>query len=398
MPQPDHGWLSTVSITVPARQLTLRSVSAPYHFMRAPDEKQEEWKTRDNIIARITTTKEAVASDAPGSNPFGLANGLTYYIHEVEEYDPQTVKQTRRSLSAHGPETGASQVSGGSIARPARQMSAPSATALGLSPDKARKDGYFPPMDLIAPEPASSPSPTSPTPEEPGPSASASAEPGPPSPPPPSAADPKLSPVSEVPPPLARPLPSSVAPRRVPSSSQQQAALAGHHRNSSRTSLSSSPLPHAPVFTPSSGAGRPASVASNHSLAKGLPTMPTAEAAPPMVTTLSGDRMEHPFQRQVLRTPPFGQPTALPGTTRRPSHSSPLANDARTAAGGGTRSPDGNGTSGPTPSSTAGKLVRGFAGRMRRTSASEAVKDDPAKKQAEEGQGASAALDALRRF
>lgn len=110
-----------LALFLPTRNATTRpwmayNVSAPHHFLKVQPEKAEAWKNRDSIIARIVGTEEAEAGDVScqslrartivadgqtvSTNPFGLAEGLRFYIHQVEEYTPSsTIRTPRRSAS-----------------------------------------------------------------------------------------------------------------------------------------------------------------------------------------------------------------------------------------------------------------------------------------------------------
>ncbi|WVQ97743.1 hypothetical protein IAU59_004857 [Kwoniella sp. CBS 9459] len=96
-----------LALFLPTRNAAARSwaafnISAPHNFLKVNDTMQEQISTREWIIARIVKTDEAVASggDSLETNPFGLADGLRYYTHHVEEYNPHAVRPPRRSTSA----------------------------------------------------------------------------------------------------------------------------------------------------------------------------------------------------------------------------------------------------------------------------------------------------------
>ncbi|KIR26541.1 hypothetical protein I309_04510 [Cryptococcus deuterogattii LA55] len=75
-------------------------VSAPHNFLKVDDILEEQLKTREWIIARIVKTDQAVASGGESleSNPFGLADGLRYCVHTVEEYSVGTSRPYRRNV------------------------------------------------------------------------------------------------------------------------------------------------------------------------------------------------------------------------------------------------------------------------------------------------------------
>ena len=66
------------------------SVSAPHNFLKM----DTDLGNREFIIARIVDTEEAVSKG--GNNPFGLADGLQYFVHQVEDYN---TTRPRRSTS-----------------------------------------------------------------------------------------------------------------------------------------------------------------------------------------------------------------------------------------------------------------------------------------------------------
>ncbi|WVF70148.1 hypothetical protein IAT40_004936 [Kwoniella sp. CBS 6097] len=95
-----------LALFLPTRNAAARSwaafnISAPHNFLKVNDTMQEQISTREWIIARIVKTDEAVArgGDSLETNPFGLADGLRYYTHHVEEYNPHAVRPPRRSTS-----------------------------------------------------------------------------------------------------------------------------------------------------------------------------------------------------------------------------------------------------------------------------------------------------------
>ncbi|OCF30460.1 hypothetical protein I316_07896 [Kwoniella heveanensis BCC8398] len=95
-----------LALFLPTRNATARSwaafnISAPHNFLKVNDAMQEQISTREWIIARIVKTDEAIATggDSLETNPYGLADGLRYYTHHVEEYNPHAVRPPRRSTS-----------------------------------------------------------------------------------------------------------------------------------------------------------------------------------------------------------------------------------------------------------------------------------------------------------
>lgn len=77
------------------------NISAPHHFLHVTDTIQQQLVGKDYYLARIVGTEEAVVNgDSPETNPYGLAEGLRYYSHHVEEWTPGLSRTARRSISA----------------------------------------------------------------------------------------------------------------------------------------------------------------------------------------------------------------------------------------------------------------------------------------------------------
>lgn len=63
------------------------NVSFPHYFLQATGHLAEQLKTREWIVARITSiTERVVDRNDPTSNPYGLGDGIKYYILEVEDW------------------------------------------------------------------------------------------------------------------------------------------------------------------------------------------------------------------------------------------------------------------------------------------------------------------------
>ncbi|KAJ3995825.1 putative peripheral membrane protein [Lentinula boryana] len=61
------------------------NVSFPHYFLQATGHLAEQLKTREWIVARITSiTERVVDRDDPTSNPYALGDGVKYYMLEVE--------------------------------------------------------------------------------------------------------------------------------------------------------------------------------------------------------------------------------------------------------------------------------------------------------------------------
>ncbi|KAI0250611.1 putative peripheral membrane protein [Lactifluus subvellereus] len=79
------------------------NVSFPHYFLQATGHLAEQLKTREWIVARITSLTERVVDPKdPSSNPYGLGDGVKYYMLEVEDWtQPGSSKrrQTSKKLS-----------------------------------------------------------------------------------------------------------------------------------------------------------------------------------------------------------------------------------------------------------------------------------------------------------
>ncbi|WWC87153.1 uncharacterized protein L201_002039 [Kwoniella dendrophila CBS 6074] len=156
-----------LALFLPTRNAAARSwaafnVSAPHNFLKVSDAMQEQTKTREWIIARIVKTEEAIASggDSIETNPFGLADGLRYYTHHVEEYNPHAIRPSRRSTSTSlqpnaDKDASISQILSSTHKTPGPTPGIPEPTSGidSVSPFKTPRSnrprsgsGYFPPM------------------------------------------------------------------------------------------------------------------------------------------------------------------------------------------------------------------------------------------------------------
>ncbi|KAJ7909637.1 putative peripheral membrane protein [Mycena leptocephala] len=78
------------------------NVSFPHYFLQATGHLAEQLKTREWIVARITSITERVVdhnSQDPTSNPYGLGDGVKYYMLEVEDWT-QPSQQNKRRVSS----------------------------------------------------------------------------------------------------------------------------------------------------------------------------------------------------------------------------------------------------------------------------------------------------------
>ncbi|KAJ6460898.1 putative peripheral membrane protein [Mycena sanguinolenta] len=75
------------------------NVSFPHYFLQATGHLAEQLKTREWIVARITSiTERVVDHNDSSSNPYGLGDGVKYYMLEVEDWT-QPSQQKRRTSS-----------------------------------------------------------------------------------------------------------------------------------------------------------------------------------------------------------------------------------------------------------------------------------------------------------
>ncbi|KAF5356786.1 hypothetical protein D9756_006559 [Leucocoprinus leucothites] len=75
------------------------NVSFPHYFLQATGHLAEQLKTREWIVARITSiTERVVDHQDPTSNPYGLGDGVKYYMLEVEDWTQPS--QNKRRVSS----------------------------------------------------------------------------------------------------------------------------------------------------------------------------------------------------------------------------------------------------------------------------------------------------------
>ncbi|EIW78562.1 hypothetical protein CONPUDRAFT_138782 [Coniophora puteana RWD-64-598 SS2] len=76
------------------------NVSFPHYFLQATGHLAEQLKTREWIVARITSITERVVDHKdPSSNPYGLGDGVKYYMLEVEDWTQSSQLNKRRVTS-----------------------------------------------------------------------------------------------------------------------------------------------------------------------------------------------------------------------------------------------------------------------------------------------------------
>ncbi|CAA7264383.1 unnamed protein product [Cyclocybe aegerita] len=74
------------------------NVSFPHYFLQATGHLAEQLKTREWIVARITSIAERVVDQKdPTSNPYGLGDGVKYYMLEVEDWTQPSHNKRRVS-------------------------------------------------------------------------------------------------------------------------------------------------------------------------------------------------------------------------------------------------------------------------------------------------------------
>ncbi|OSX61021.1 hypothetical protein POSPLADRAFT_1057962 [Postia placenta MAD-698-R-SB12] len=79
------------------------NVSFPHYFLQATGQLAEQLKTREWIVARITSMTERVVDHRdPDTNPYGLGDGVKYYMLEVEDWT-QPGYPTKRRESGRKP-------------------------------------------------------------------------------------------------------------------------------------------------------------------------------------------------------------------------------------------------------------------------------------------------------
>ncbi|KAI0754446.1 hypothetical protein C8Q80DRAFT_1350248 [Daedaleopsis nitida] len=80
------------------------NVSFPHYFLQATGPLAEQLKTREWIVARITSiTERVVDSRDPSTNPYGLGDGVKYYMLEVEDWTQPSFPSKRRESAKKVP-------------------------------------------------------------------------------------------------------------------------------------------------------------------------------------------------------------------------------------------------------------------------------------------------------
>ncbi|KAF8627343.1 hypothetical protein AX15_004415 [Amanita polypyramis BW_CC] len=78
------------------------NVSFPHYFLQATGHLVEQLKTREWIVARITSITERIVNhQEPSTNPYGLGDGVKYYMLEVEDWTQPSNNKRRVSKKLH---------------------------------------------------------------------------------------------------------------------------------------------------------------------------------------------------------------------------------------------------------------------------------------------------------
>lgn len=79
------------------------NVSFPHYFLKPTGHLGEQLKTREWIVARITSITEGVVDHKDAStNPYGLGDGVKYYMLEVEDWTQPSSTSKRRTSAKKG--------------------------------------------------------------------------------------------------------------------------------------------------------------------------------------------------------------------------------------------------------------------------------------------------------
>jgi len=104
-----------LALFLPTRNSPLRpwaafNISFPHYFSQVTGNPlAEQLKTREWFLARITSILERVVEpNEPESNPYGLRNGVKYYMLQVEDWSqPRPSKRPSRAPVAVAAAAGA---------------------------------------------------------------------------------------------------------------------------------------------------------------------------------------------------------------------------------------------------------------------------------------------------
>ncbi|TFK25285.1 hypothetical protein FA15DRAFT_668655 [Coprinopsis marcescibilis] len=119
------------------------NVSFPHYFLQATGHLAEQLKTREWIVARITSITERVVNhNDESSNPYGLGDGVKYYMLEVEDWtQPSQNKRKAPSRKTTAIERDHGEISPSSL--PAMKLSSPVPPPNPMSADV--EDTFHPP-------------------------------------------------------------------------------------------------------------------------------------------------------------------------------------------------------------------------------------------------------------
>ncbi|TFK38069.1 hypothetical protein BDQ12DRAFT_683909 [Crucibulum laeve] len=325
------------------------NVSFPHYFLQATGHLAEQLKTREWIVARITSiTERVVDHQDPTSNPYGLGDGVKYYMLEVEDWTQPSHNKRRPSSRKVSTETDVREMT----------QSAPgnmSPPAIPPAPPEAEVEDSFrvthPPNSHLFPvrtransSPTARPSSLSRLLAQAGPTTDALSDLLPPlenlppvSPPPaiPPSEHRSPSPTTSLPPPLSPSLPVSSVPHHIPviPSPLRPGSRASRLSTTSRFSVGRIP-PLGNVASSSPGASKAApttALTEEISVASPFPgdTNPFGSPSTPSPEESISDAMSNVFVHRrrttsyhIPRTSPLAASTSsqnTAGTSSRPS-------------------------------------------------------------------------------
>ncbi|KAG8902194.1 oligomeric, coiled-coil, peripheral membrane protein [Tulasnella sp. 403] len=134
---------SDLALFLPTRNSVARpwaafNVSFPHYFLKAEGHLAEQLKTREWVVARITSITERVVDHRdPQSNPYGLGDGVKYFMLEVEDWTQPTM-QSVAPRSVSGIVRGDMGMSGVSVGKRQPPLRAASTSLLGGRSGKLR--------------------------------------------------------------------------------------------------------------------------------------------------------------------------------------------------------------------------------------------------------------------
>ncbi|GAA5959935.1 hypothetical protein JCM3765_000650 [Sporobolomyces pararoseus] len=137
-----HFAKGDLALFLPTRNSTVPvwaafNVSFPHHFLSPTGVIAEQMKTREWIVARITSLSETIVdAKDPSTNPYLLAPGTKFFLLEVEPWSSKESSRARKHSSDKDKDKGKSKSSSTTPSRPTRSSSeavvsnqAPSSTA-----------------------------------------------------------------------------------------------------------------------------------------------------------------------------------------------------------------------------------------------------------------------------